>query len=108
MKNIMKGQGAGIFEYLGPDEERLRGQQRFDAVDLGEWLKDHFKGRKVTFDELCEELYPLSRSPVAEYIDSDYRKTIQALERANDPQIEIIRVDSKKWGLKENDIIMFK
>ena len=108
MKNIMKRQGAGIFEYLGPDEERLRGQQRFDAVDLGKWLKDRFKGRTVTFDELCEEVYPLSRSPVAEYIDSDYRKTIQTLEKANDPQIEIMRVDSKKWGLKENDIIIFK
>ena len=108
MKKIMKRQGAGIFEYLGPDEERLRGQQRFDAVDLGEWLKNRFNGREVTFDELCEEVLPLSRSPVAEYIDSDYRKTIQALEKANDPQIEIIRVASKKWGLKENDIIFFK
>jgi len=108
MKEIMKGQGAGIFEYLGPDEERLRGQQRFDEVDLDEWLKDRFRGRKVTFDELCEEVLPLSRSPVARYIDSDYRKVIQALEKTNDSQIEIIRVNSKKWGLNGNDIIIFK
>jgi len=108
MKNLMRRQGAGIFEYLGPDEERLRGQQRFETIDLSQWLKERFKGRSVTFDELCEEVYPLSRSPVAEYIDSDYRKAIQQLEKGEDPQIEVRRVISKKWGLQKNDIIIFK
>jgi len=107
MKNIMRSQGAGIFEFLGPDEERLRRQQRFVTLDLGQWLKNRFKGRALTFDELCEEVYPSSRSPVAQYIDSDYRKAIQELEKRGDPEVRITRRSSKKTGLKKRDLIHF-
>jgi len=107
MKDIMKNQGAGIFEFLGPDEEVFRRIKKLDFFDLGTWLKEYFKGRQITFDELCEELYPMSRTPISAYIDKDFRRAIKDLEKRGDPDIEIIRITSKRDGLSKKDIIKF-
>ena len=108
MKNIMRKEGAGIFEFLGPDEEVIRKVRRLDFFDLGTWLKKYFKGRQITFDGLCEELYPMSRTRISAYIDKDFRRAIKDLEKIGDPDIEIIRITSKRDGLSKQDIIKFR
>jgi three-Cys-motif partner protein len=105
MKNIMRNQGAGIFAYLGPEDDILRKQQRFNFFNLGDFLLASFKGRSVTFDDLCDELYPITRHKVSEYIDKDFRSALKDLEKNG--QVQITRVHSKRTGLNKTDIIHF-
>jgi three-Cys-motif partner protein len=105
MKPIMRKQGSGIFEYLGPEDDVLRTQTRFETFNLEHFLLEYFSGRTISFDDLCNELYPISRHPVSKYIDSDYRNSLKKMEKNR--AITINRIYSKKTGLNKTDSLIF-
>ena len=83
----------------------MRAQTRFETFNLERYLLKHFSGRTISFDNLCNELYKISRHPVSKYIDSDYRDCLKILEKKNN--IEIKRIHSKKTGLDKTDLLIF-
>jgi len=106
MKNIMRKEGSGIFRYLGPEDDILKRQQRFDFFDFERYLLDYFQGRVVTFDDICDELYPVSRHQISKYIDTDYRKALKILRK--DGKIRVDSVTSKTpRGLQGKDLVYF-
>jgi hypothetical protein len=112
MKNIMKGAGSGRFSFLGPDEEIFKVQSRLEMVDdeiYTKYMCEYLKGRRITFTNLCRELYPLLDSPIGDCIERDFRRLLKTLEKMDDPRINIIRVTSTTpRGLSADDIIVFK
>lgn len=71
--------------------------------------RDRLKGRRISFTNLCKELYHLLDSPVGDCVQSDFRRVLKNLEKNGDPRIEIVRVTSTTpRGLREDDIIIFQ
>jgi len=106
MKNLMRKAGSGVFEYLGPEDDVLKYQARFDFYDLESYLLDHFKGRVISFDGTCDELYPITDHPVSTYVDSDFRNALKNLEKVG--KIQVYRKTSKTdKGLGGKDLIDF-
>jgi hypothetical protein len=111
MKNIMKKAGAGMFGFLGPDEDLFKKQMRLQSVEdqmIANFLCGSFRGRQITFQDLCNELYVMLGSPVGQFIDVDFRRVLKMLEANKDPRIRITRTTSKtKRGLGGEDLIQF-
>jgi len=106
MKNIMRKQGSGIFRYLGPEDDVFKYQQRFDIFNLEDYLLSYFQGRTISFNEICNELYPISRHDVSQYIDQDFRKSLKKLR--SEGLIQVDPITSKTYrGLGGDDIIHF-
>jgi len=106
MKDIMRKAGSGIFEYLGPDDDVMKYQTRFDVFDLEKYLLNHFKGRHLSFDDLCNELYPITEPPISNYVESDFRNALKRLE--HNGRIRVKRVSSKtNRGLRGRDLLYF-
>lgn len=114
MKNIMQKQSVkgvtGIFGYLGPDEEKLRSQRllfnypKENINDCKKFLLERFKNKSLKFGDILEQsCIPYIQEPP--YVESTYRNAIKELEK--EEKVKVNRIESKKTGLKENDIITF-
>lgn len=112
MKNNMKTAGSGRFSFLGPDEEIFKRQKRLEIVEdaiYANFICEYLKGRRISFEDLCKELYPLLDSPVGDCIERDFRRVLQRLRKNGDPRIEVVSVTSTTpRGLRGDDIIIFK
>jgi len=110
MKDIMFNQSAlGSFAYLGPQDITARSQMKlFDinsTEDLKEYLSKRFRGRKIGYDKIQEEVCtPWHSEPP--YIDKQYREALRELEKGE--KIKINRITSKtSKGLSGKDEITF-
>lgn len=106
MKNIMRTQGAGIFRYLGPQDDVLKRQQRFDFFNLESYLLEHFSKRSISFSELCNELYPISRHKISSYIEQDFRNALKKLRSQGKISVKPVTSKTNK-GLQRDDLIHF-
>jgi len=110
MKEIMVNQSAqGNFDYLGPKDITARFQMKlFDinsTEDLKEFLLERFRGRKIGYDKIQEEVCtPWYSEPP--YINTHYNQALKALEK--EKKIRVNRVTSKTLrGLSGDDEITF-
>lgn len=105
MKGIMFNQNEH-FAYLGPKEHDYqvsRNQLRlfdFEEEHLKSFLLNMYKNTSKTYEQIKEETYMYNYC-----IDKHYRNAIKSLEKEN--KVKIVRVSSKRSGLKGNDIIIF-
>ena len=96
MRSIMANQGpAGMFAYLGPDDNLMRYQQSFipihDPLELKAHLLARFKGRTLTYTQVTDECsFDGNELP-----EPDYRKALQALEAEDAVSVE--RVDNRLY-----------
>lgn len=106
MKNIMRKEGAGIFRYLGPHDDILKRQQRFDFFNLEGYVLEHFKSQSISFDDLCNELYPIRRHQISKYIEQDYRKALKNLRAQGKIKVDPVTSTTER-GLQKDDFIHF-
>lgn len=102
MKQVMwsLGDEEGTFDYsASPQGVLISRTPRVE--ELVEYLQKTYigSGRKITFLQLQEETYQLP------FIEKHYRQGIKQMEV--DDKITVKRIESKKTGIKEGDIIIF-
>lgn len=91
------------YTYYGPDNEKFgKGQARLDVRThpLREQLLKTFHGQSLSFELIREATIDTNI-----YIIKDYRSVLKDLEK--DQMIIIERIESKKNGIKDGDIIKF-
>lgn len=92
------------YAYHGPDHKKLdKNQMRLEirTHPLKEQLMKAFQGQSCTFEKIREVTVDTNI-----FIEKDYRAIIKELEKEG--MVEINRVESKKTGIKDRDIISFK
>ena len=92
------------YAYHGPDHKKLdRNQMRLEirAHPLKEQLMKVFQGQSCTFKKIREVTVDTNI-----FIEPDYRSIIKELEKEG--VVEVKRVESKKTGIKDKDIINFR
>lgn len=91
------------FTYYGPDNNILDNKQErltYGFEEYADELCEQYSGKKITFDELREETIDSNS-----FIEKEYRQIIKQLEMQD--RIKILRVDSKRSGIKGRDEINF-
>jgi three-Cys-motif partner protein len=99
MKEVMwpLGDEEGTFDYSGTFQGVLISSTPKET-ELADILLRMFKGKELTFDEICERTLELP------YVPKHYRSVLRSLEGR---EIKIIRVVSKKSGITGADRILF-
>ena len=114
MKDIMFNQSVdGNFAYLGPKDIAARFQMKLFDInsieDLKEYLLERFRGRKIGYDKIQEEVcVPWYSEPP--YIDKHYREALLQLEneKTERKKVTVNRITSKTYrGLSRADEITF-
>ena len=108
MKDTTKRQGAqGEFTFYGRDDFARHAQLPLFGPDTGR-LKQHmlerFIGQEITFNDLCDDLYP---DPACYYFtEPDFRQAGKALYGKD--RIRVVPVTSKtERGLAGEDLLVF-
>ncbi len=108
MKDTTKRQGAhGEFTFYGKDDFARQAQLPLLGHDI-ESLKQHmlkrFAGQEITFDNLCDALYP---DPACYYFtEPDFRQASKELRSKS--RVRVVRVTSKtERGLTGEDRLIF-
>jgi hypothetical protein len=105
--DLMKGTMKRVnpdFTYYGPDNKKLGKEQL--RLDIGHnplviQLCQLYRGKSITFHDIRNETIDSNS-----YIESEYRQVIRRLEKEGKVKIE--HKESKKTGIKDNDIIIFE
>ncbi len=100
MKEVMwpLGDEEGTFDYSGESQGILISETPTEQ-ELKNILLRKFKGREISFDELCEQTWDLP------FIPKHYRAVLRAMEGN---QVTIRRITSRKTGISGADRIRFK
>jgi three-Cys-motif partner protein len=100
MKEVMwpLGDEQGTFDYSGEPQGILISESPTEQ-DLRNTLLRMFKGREISFDELCEQSWDLP------FITRHFRAVLKTMEGQ---EITIQRITSKKTGINGADRIRFK
>jgi three-Cys-motif partner protein len=105
MKDIMYRAGAqGTFAYLGPQDAVARRQMPLFAEQDVPWLKEllvhDLAGETLTYEDIQDRTCMDTL-----LVDKQYREALHQLE--DEGRVEVVRVDSKKRGLKGRDQVSF-
>jgi three-Cys-motif partner protein len=100
MKEVMwpLGDEQGTFDYSGESQGILISEAPTEQ-DLRNNLMQMFKGKEISFDELCEQSWHLP------FIARHYRAVLKTMEGQ---EITIRRITSKKTGISGADRIRFR
>lgn len=102
MKQIMHSLGdeEGTFDYSATRQGILISRTP-QISELKQYLRTHYKSRgiRISFEQLQIETYELP------FIEKQYRTAIKEMEGS---EIEVKRIKSKKTGIADGDIIIFK
>jgi three-Cys-motif partner protein len=100
MKEVMwpLGDEEGTFDYSGESQGVLISEAPTEH-ELRNILLLQFKGKDITFDELCEQTWYLP------FIPKHYRAVLKSMEGK---EVTILRITSAKTGISHADRIRFK
>jgi three-Cys-motif partner protein len=102
MKAAMVASGSpGHVGYAGEERHRMQPLFNIDASGLPDLLRQLFKDRTLTYDQVITESIEMSGT----CIDRDYRACLKAMEQQG--QVTVTRITSKVRGLQGEDQITF-
>lgn len=104
--DLMKGNMKNInpdFTYYGPDNEKLSMNQArltFENHPLTNQLRSMFKGKSLSFSDIRSQTIDSNS-----FVEKEYREIIKSMEKEG--KVQVKRIESKRTGIKNNDLITF-